>query len=100
MTKNIELQIERVLVASTAHLSGPDEITNIIYNPEFITDDFDYGFTMYVGSVDFPDSYDLIDMGYSHGLCEIIDLATQNECYWIKFDSDGIKYPGLVTYDW
>ena len=98
--KNIKLEIEKTLVASTAHLSGPAEIESITSNSEFITDEFEYGIRIYIGSDDFPDSYELIDLGHSHGFCEIIDLATQNECYWIKFDSDGTKYPGLVSYDW
>jgi len=98
--KEIELEIEKTLVASTAHLSGTLEVTNIISNNEFITDEYEYGFRIWIGSIDFPESYDLIDLGHSHGFCEIIDLASQNNCSWVKFDSDGPAYDGLVTYEW
>jgi len=98
--KELELEVEKTLVASTAHLASTIEITNIMSNDAFIVDEYEYGIRIWIGSLDFPESYDLVDLGYSSGFIEIVDLASQNDCNWIKFDADGPIYDGLITYNW
>lgn len=88
---NRELEIEKTLVLSTAHV------------PLALAKLMDAG-------KDIGTSYDLVDYGYivycmdnlppQHDLWPATDLALSHGCKWIRFDADGSVVEGLRVWQW
>ena len=95
------LEIERTLVASTLHLDGPDELDKVsqdqFINP-LIIDEYEYGVRVWIGSEYMPTNPELLSQGFSKGFCDIISMAIEEECSWVKFDQDGIVYEGKAEF--
>jgi len=98
-------EIEKSLVVSTAHISEQDKDhleteaeTNTA--PTLVVYKYEYGYIIFVGS----SIEEIIDDGltetYSLALCNLIKLAKDNGCTYLKLDCDGIIYEDLKTFDW
>ena len=86
----MELCIEKMLVVSTAHLSGPYEmeVAGLVYH------DLDHGgWLVYCG-----DAYEQSRL--NEGAEVILEIARNQGCPWVKFDPDGPELEGIKTYDW
>ena len=86
----MELCIEKMLVVSTAHLSGPYEIEvcGLLYY------DLDHGgWLVYCG-----DDYERGRL--NDGAKAVLEIARNRGCLWVKFDPDGPELEGIRTYDW
>jgi hypothetical protein len=92
-TTNHKLEIRKVLVLSTGHLT---EETGRNYDEWPVIARYDEGFYVYVGAEDelpclrhVPD-----DLG------RVVEFAKQHQCAEIKFDCDAEIVEELPVYDW
>lgn len=91
-----DLEIQRTLVISTAHLTDEDR-------ERFETDDvigvvraFEYGWTVHVPDEDAEQD----DESMSAEFAACLKLARDNKCVWLTFDRDGEAVAGLPTFEW
>ena len=92
-----KFEIEKTLIASSAHIL-PDDIEAFrVYNDIFIVDEYDYGWTVYL-----HDSIidDLGKVRVSEGIRMLILFSVFNGCKYLKVDSDGPTYKGFEEYEW
>lgn len=86
----MELCIEKMLVVSTAHLTGPYEIEacSLLYY------ELDHGgWLVYCRDEHGRDNL-------NDGAEAILEIAKDQGCVWVKFDPDGPELEGIKTYDW
>ncbi len=94
-----QLEIMKVLVASTAHLTAQE--AECISSGQAIGDTmpspmgWEYGGIVYVGGLHAPK-----DEGMSDGLADVITVARANGVEWVRFDSDGPVLDNCATYEW
>jgi hypothetical protein len=90
------LEIERMLVLSTAHVTLETSI-------EF--EDGDVGSHKFVSSYGFgcwvrPSAEDLDYVNAPEDLEVVLKFAQRYDCRWVRFDTDGPRIPGLPLYSW
>jgi hypothetical protein len=86
----MELCIEKMLVVSTAHLEDAYEMSRSSY----INHELDScGWLVYCALK--PESSRL-----NRAAEQIMDIARNQGCVWVKFDPDGPVLEGIQTYDW
>jgi len=100
----MELQITKTLVVSIGHITEEEgellekrawhprrHFSGLSGSSGFISTGF--GWRIYVGTEwDYP--------GFSRELHLLAQLAIDNDCIWLEFDSDGPKLEGFAYYDW
>ena len=92
-----KFEIEKTLVASSAHIL-PDDIEAFhVYNDIFIVDEYDYGWIISIHDriVD-----DLEGVRISEGMKMLILFSVFNDCKYLKIDQDGLIYEGFEQYEW
>ena len=98
MQENLEIQ--KVLVVSTAHITYADNI-DLSHNPcGLIIDKTDYSFLIYVGKESICDYDQSKNEKISNELRKLIQLAQDNNCDYLKIDRDGPIYSNIKTFDW
>ncbi len=90
-----ELEIMRVLVLSTAHLSQDEGATHASDWPAY-TLEGEYGFISYVADFNEGDA----QWEDWPGLQACAKLAREHGLEWVRFDRDAEEIEGLPTYDW
>jgi len=90
---------------STCHITKKDnnlliENKDPSTNPELIVYGYPEGYFIFV-----PDQVeDLQDKlkaeGYSKELINLLILAHQHDCIFLRLDADGVSYEDLPTFDW
>ena len=90
------MEIERTLVASTAHWSHTD-IDSLNIDDAWRVSGYSYGTIIYIGD---EDSIDAFSSNYSEGLKLLVLFAVSLNCKYLKLDSDGPIYEEFPEYDW
>lgn len=95
-----EYEIDRMLHASTGHMSEDDFISAKNSNgPDIVGYAYEYGVLVLV-----PEENNfaniLLEKGWSDGFIKTLQLARNQNCRWVKFDQDGPVYEELQIYDW
>lgn len=93
MTNNYE--IDKVFIASTSHITGND---NYLLDEKdyYFVDLVAYGCIIWTGI----DKKELSRLELSKALIDLIQLAKNNDCSYLKLDSDGPTYNNLPIFDW
>jgi hypothetical protein len=92
----VNYEIDKVLVASTAHITKEcSEFLSkgIVGN---IVIDWDYGWFIWV---DTEDMYSDAMIAFP-ALINLMETATAKGCSWLRLDCDGPIYENLPTYEW
>lgn len=95
-----KLEIEKTLICSTSHYTKNDD--DLLYRLSVETDivaQVNCGFIIKLDP-DYDHSRDSLFMRLSMALGQVIEVAKNNECTQVKFDSDGPVIEGYVTYEW
>lgn len=83
----MDLEIEKILVLSNAHITEEDGGWLDSYGPYIFT----FGWVLNTN-------------GYARNISEnirrCVELAKENDCSMIKFDRDGPVVPELPTFNW
>lgn len=93
----MKLEIDRVLVCTTGHLTASDasdlenEATGLV-----VHETGEYGWMIWADGQE-EESY--LEKTSSN-LRKLIEFAREHECEWIRFDCDADPIDGLPTYDW
>ena len=111
----MKLEIMKVLVASTGHItaddnamlqtfSGPEDGENLPSDSIRAAED-GYGFFVWAGDADEPElaeSYykELLRTGISKDFVNILRLAAENKCTYVRLDMDGPAYSELPKHEW
>ena len=88
----MELEIERTLVASTAHI--PYSTSTYLNDLDIF--DVEYGYKVYVPEIDVIERI----YGDHPELCSLLKLALVNSCRWLLLDQDGPVYDKLPQFNW
>ena len=86
----MSLEIEKMLVLSTSHITGEAALTRAITYPKS-----EYGWFVYV-----PGDLNLRGDGHPKCLHDCMNFALKHDCHWIMFDCDGLTVEELPSYDW
>lgn len=99
-----QLEIQRYLTVSTAHITEEDmkrlNLRKATSDTILILNSFDYGVSVYVGSHEEPAWETAKTEGFSSGLQNMLKLALDNDCRYLKLDCDGPTVEGYKTYNW
>jgi hypothetical protein len=90
--------VRRYLDVSTAHVTPGDMKLLNERNPIIICYPYAYGAWVHVYDVDIEQ--DLKDSGHSPAVWQLLQLARQHDCDWIKLDADADHVDGLPNYEW
>lgn len=96
-----ELYIQSVLVMSTGHVTEQDSVllekwVTDLQTPFWVVST-SYGWMVWVD----PDSIpDMLDKGGSPALGQLIQVARDNGCDWLRLDADVPMNDGFPTFDW
>jgi hypothetical protein len=110
----MSLEIMKVLVLSTAHITEQDNELLLLHAGEpfskvktiRVAAD-EYGFFIYAGNYEVPDNNEahysrLREFNVSESLIKVLKLAVKNKCQYVRLDRDVavVKDEGLDTHDW
>jgi hypothetical protein len=103
MMNKIKRETEKILVASTNHISEKDNET--IYDMEGLDTNLRENCSyIYVPSsedmVNFEDTIKSIHKDVSEGLLQLMRIAYKEGYSYIKLVQDGPEYPDLPNYNW
>jgi hypothetical protein len=92
--------ITTVLDISTAHILKKDSdlLDNYSFNNPIVAYRYKYGHFICI-NVEL-NREDLLEAGYSSYICDIISLALEKNCAFIKLDGDGTIYEELKYHEW
>jgi len=98
-------EIEKSMVFSTAHITKDDNekleveaTTNS--TPILVVYRYEYGFLIFVHPDKEDGEFELIKEHYSQELFDLVKLAHDNKCTYLKLDCDGQEFKHLKTFDW
>ena len=109
------MEIMKVLVLSTAHLtekdhtllaeqSDPDCCPSFREHADLHPTRDEYSLWVYAGYASDDDPTVTAELcalaGFSSNVYEILRLAQQNDCGYVRFDRDGEKIDGLTLFVW
>lgn len=91
-------EIQRVLVLSTGHIREQDERFLRNHDGAYYIIPYEYGYFVWVPS-------ELENLEDAMGevppkIGELIKLAFEENCQWLRLDSDGMIVEGLEEFDW
>jgi hypothetical protein len=90
------MEIEKTLVASTAHVEL-DDIELLQLDDAWRMNDYGYGTIIYIGD---EEAVSVFSSNYSEGLKLLVLFAVSLDCKYLKLDSDGPIYEEFPEYDW
>jgi len=98
----MEREIQKVLVASTGHISREDSEllktdSDSLSSECMLINEFEHGFTIFISDEKNEDSP---DWKYSDALKKLIKLARELDCRYLKLDCDGLLYDDLEQFEW
>ena len=100
--KNLEIQ--KTLVLSTAHVTEKDNNflsnNNIAFSSVYVND---YGYSIFINphiEVLKLEIEELKNLGLSNNFCDLMQLAHDKKCEYLKLDCDGNIYQELPSFDW
>jgi len=108
----MELEIEKSLVVSTAHVKQSDmELLEVENSYPYTVHNTEYGAMVYIvkdmlipveQSIEFIcDGHDLEKLvAFSRDFRRLLRLAQQNDCTWLRLDCDGSEIENLVIHKW
>lgn len=97
-SKTIPVEIQRVLVASTAHITVKDSETLRHKEHPFVTHSYEEGDFVILNEIE--EKMAEIKTIFSKEFVDLILLAQKNSCEILRLDRDGPIYPQLPTFDW
>jgi len=96
-----ELYIQRVLTMSTGHITLKDSTLLARWEKAldcpFWTIPTTYGWMVWVDTDSIPV---MLEQGGSPELGQLVQLAKDNDCDWLRLDSDVPKNEGLPLFEW
>lgn len=99
-----QLEIQNYLVVSTAHITLTDmrrlSSGDTKRDSMLILNSFDYGENIYTGDYKKPAWKIAEAEGFGSGLQNMLKLALDNGCRYLKLDRDGPVVEGYKIYDW
>jgi hypothetical protein len=93
-------EIDRVLVASTAHMTYVDSLalrTECERNP-FVVHSYEEGDFVILNDIE--EKMSEIMTSFSSAFVDLILLAQKHDCHILRLDRDGPVYPDLKQFDW
>jgi len=108
----MELEIEKSLVVSTAHVLQQDmELLEQENSYPYTVHNTEYGAMLYITkdmvipveqSVEFIcDGHDIEKLvAFSRDFRRLLKLAKDNDCTWLRLDCDGSEIEGLTVHEW
>jgi hypothetical protein len=103
--KKMEYEIERNLVVSTGHISQEDDVlltdeaeTNL--TPDLVVYKYEYGYLIYISDPLDELIEGRIKKNYTEAFVNLLKLAKEQKCSYLKLDCDGQIYDNLPTFDW
>lgn len=95
----IDREIERTLVASTAHVSEEEMnlITTEDYGSPYAVTPYEEGCYIYLGETA-EDKNKLA--AHSLEFARLVEIARQQNCSYLRLDGDGPVYKDLKTFNW
>ncbi len=109
---NLDLEIEKSLVVSTAHVLQSDmELLEQENSYPYTVHNTEYGAMVYIvkdmiipveQSVEFimEDSVDEQIVAFSRDFRRLLKLAQDNDCTWLRLDCDGSEIEQLPSHEW
>lgn len=93
--------IEKYMDCSTGHITWEDNVLlPMDYSPlTCYTYNFGVFVFTHVDDRNVPKE-DALKFGFSKALIEILEIGSQQECNFIRFDCDGKGYEELPTFEW
>ena len=99
---NSVFEIEKTLVASSAHITREDMATMVTLFPELSGNcrliEYEYGVIVHI--LEGFDLSELGGLGLSDGILSLLIFTVSNGCIKLKIDCDGPKYDGFKSYEW
>lgn len=97
-SKIILVEVQRVLVASTAHITEKD--STVLRNQEhcLITHSYEEGDFVILNDIE--EKMSEVITTFSDEFVALILLAQKNRCEILRLDRDGPIYKQLPTFDW
>ena len=111
----MKLEIEKMLVLSTAHATE-DDINNLcsMEKQDYPYTRFQTGYGVMIAVIsdmELPERENSINFikdgknpawckNFSKEFIEILRIAKENGCTWVNLDRDGTEIEGLTTFDW
>ena len=97
--KMSELEVVKTLVVSTAHTTEKDNL-RLERESDLVHYELgEYGWLIYVNKQildEYPDAL----KAYSYGFKQVVLLAQEKGCDYLRLDRDANTVDGLVTYNW
>lgn len=97
-------EIQKHFVCSTAHIKEKDNkiLENANMESDLIcADEYPYGWSIYVHEHEekgFKEA--ILKEGYSEEFYNLLIIARELGCAYLRLDSDGSEYPELPTFNW
>ena len=101
----MKYEIEKTLVSSTCHITLKDNENLEVESesntaPILLVYKYEQGFMIYINpNEEVYNDQDVKD-NYSTQLRDLLLIAKQNGCVYLKLDCDGTVYEHLETFDW
>ena len=101
-----EYEIQKSLVLSTGHIALSDnnqlkDEAEADSGKDLIVYQYDAGFNIYIDQdkKDFKERIDNLDT-YSEAFVNLLSIAFEQGCHYLKLDRDGQIHNHLPTFDW
>lgn len=96
-TKKAEpFEISRTLVLSTIHMTKHD---NELLGHSSLAQVLDYGYRIFIGEIE--ETFEQArNEGLSCALCQLMFVASQNNCTFLELDCDGQVRDAFAKFDW
>jgi len=89
------LEIDRILIVSLLHLTLEDRQALINEETDLIVYEMgEYGWMILARNVDLVAPYE-----HSDNLEKLLEFARENDCDWIRFDTDANEIAGFETFE-
>ena len=92
----------KVMDCSTAHVTNRD-INDLLKRDDcpVCSYPYDCGTFVYVCQTDIEGAILLMkDLGFSQEFINLMRLARENDCKYIRLDCDGMRYKDIPSFDW
>ena len=86
----MDLEIEKSLVISTAHITDHDIDRLTEKQNAVVTHPYEYGWYVWTGGLETEEvCWEAKQHGFSEAFTGLLRLASENECSFVKIDRDG-----------
>ena len=91
----MQLEIVKTLVVSTLHITKEDsEVLSESHSNEIVAHSYEEGWWVWTGEAN--EHFALLSVFANN----VIAVARENDCQWVRFDADGPEIEGLEKFEW